>query len=137
MKKRFDHIELSWRDTITTFLAALVVFLYLVKTNTIYISFLPSNRFSIFILAIVSLLMCSFSSFGVASYKDPLIKIASYLGLLGLVLIIFGIISGNTIFFELLSFTIVLFWLIMTIHHYFRSIKKYLHLDSKHRIGIR
>lgn len=126
MEQKNDQIELSWKDAISSMLAAAVIILYLIKINYIYLPFTLSSRLAIMILTIINLAMWGLSSIGVAKFKDPLIKIASYLGVISLLLIIFGLILGSKAIMELLTFTTLLFWTIMTIQHYLGSVKRYL-----------
>jgi hypothetical protein len=132
MEKHFDRTELSWKDLVSSILVALVLGIFLANTNNIYLPFSFSNRLSIILLAISALAICALSSIGTSSFKDLLVKIASYLGVSALLLIIFGLILGHQIFVSLLTFNILLFWLITTIHHYLGSVKKYLVTSSHH-----
>lgn len=112
-------MNLTWKDGITTILAALVAGMYYAKINNILIIPFINNsyRWSVLALAIIGIVMCAFSGGGPDSGSNTLIAITSILGITALLVIAYGLITGAKIAFVLLTGLIILMWIIATFRH--------------------
>ena len=108
---------LTWKDGVTTLLALLIVgLLYVQTTAAIQLPIIGSSyRLSIVALAIIGIAMCAFS--GGTTGTSPFITIASILGVVSLVLIIYGLITGTKIAFLALTAVILVLWVVATVNH--------------------
>jgi EamA domain-containing membrane protein RarD len=110
-------VSLSWKDLVTSLLAALTFGLYYAMTKGIELPVITSYRIGIIFLAIIGIGMCAFSSASSGS-TSPFITLASILGVVSLVLIIYGLFTGTKVAFILLTITILLLWGISTLRHF-------------------
>ena len=109
-------MALTWKDLITTILAAAVFGLYYAMSKGMSIPLVSGYRSAILVLLIVGMSMCAFSSANI-SQGNMFIKVASILGIVAFALIIYGLITGAKIAFTLLTAIILLLWLIATMRH--------------------
>lgn len=109
---------LTWKDGVTTLLALLVAgLLYVQTTAAIQLPIIGSSyRLSIVALAIIGIAMCAFSNGGTMG-ANPFVTIASILGVVSLVLIIYGLITGTKIAFLALTGVILVLWVVATVNH--------------------
>jgi hypothetical protein len=103
-------MTLTWKDLITTLLAGGAIGVYFLFTNNA-----GGYRIPILLLTFIGIAMCALSE-GTKGNK-VYIGIASALGILALVLAVYGLVTGAKIAFILLVGTILLLWLISTIRH--------------------
>lgn len=102
---------LSWKDIVTTFLAAGAAGLYFLTMDNA-----TGYRGGIVLLALMGIAMCAFSG-GATNMSNPFIVVSSVLGVTALALIVYGLITGAKIAFILLTLTILALWAISTLRH--------------------
>lgn len=111
-------MELTWKDLLTTILAAGVVGLYYAVSKGIDLPLLSGYRSAILTLAIVGMAMCALSG-GTNGTTNLFITVASGLGIISLILIVYGLITGTKIAFALLTIVILALWATATLRHLF------------------
>lgn len=110
-------MALTWKDFVTTILAAVVFGLYYAMTKGIAVPLIPGYRAAMIVLFIIGISMCAFSSASNASPGNLFITTASILGAASLILIIYGLITGAKLAFTLIAAAILLLWIIATARH--------------------
>lgn len=104
-------MTLGWKDLVTTLLAGITGWYYFVTVggNTGY-------RMPVLVLGLIGMTMCAFSG-GTTPANGAFVAVASTLGVLALILVVYGLITGAKIAFVLLAGTILLLWLAATFRH--------------------
>lgn len=110
-------MTLSWKDLVTTILAAFVFGLYFAMTKGIELPIITSYRWAIAALGILGIALCVFSEGTGTNGMTPYVAIASFLGIAAFILIVYGLITGAEIAFILLTFTLLILWVIATLRH--------------------
>jgi hypothetical protein len=112
-------MKLTWKDGISTLLAAAAVLIGLAVTNGWGWPLLGDYRAGTVALAIVGFGMCATgTAVGKASWTDPLVLIATLLGVVALVLIVGGLIYATAALFVALAADIVALWFVATLRHW-------------------
>jgi hypothetical protein len=118
VSKEVSNMGLTWKDLITTILAAGVFGIYYAMGKGIDLPVISGYRSAILVLGILGIAMCALSGGGgTAGGFNPFIAIISALGFAAFLLIIYGLITGAKIAFVLLSFTILAMWALATFRH--------------------
>ena len=102
---------LSWKDVITTFLAAGIAGLYFLTINNA-----TGYRGGILLLTLMGIAMCAFSG-GTSPPSGTFKVVFSSLGIIALIVSIYGLVTGAQIAFILLTATILALWAISTLRH--------------------
>lgn len=109
-------MSLTWKDGVTTLLAGIVaVFTYLMATGY-PVPYISGFRWATLVLLVLGMGMCAFSS-AAPSGTSPWITLATVLGVLAIILVIMGFVTGAKTVFIVLGGTILLLWLIATTRH--------------------
>ena len=111
---------LTWRDAVTSVLAAAVVLIALAVTNEWGWPLLASYRFGSLAVGLVGFAMCITAGSGRAiesEMQDRGVRVLSAFGVLALVLMVAGVISGSELLFTALVIDILGMWLMATIRH--------------------
>jgi hypothetical protein len=112
------EMRLTWRDGVTTLLMALVVAVALAVTQRGDWPLLGSYRSGVGVLGVVGITMCSIgSSLEASSFRSPLVRFASVLGGVAVVLIVAGLIAGTETLFLTLAADIAVLWVVATLRH--------------------
>jgi len=112
-------MRLTWRDGAATILAALVVAVLLALTQSWSWPLLGDYRAGVVALAIIGFLMCSVGlrASGMDDFKQPLMIVASVLGVGTLGLIVFGLILPTEAIFVALGIMLLALWVLTTVDH--------------------
>lgn len=112
---------MQFKDVVTTLLAFVVIGIYIAVSKGVDFPLLTSYRWLIVILGIIGISMCAFGSSGntISTSKDFLVVVLSILGVFALFFTTYGLITGTRLSYTLLSFIIVLMWLLSTARHMF------------------
>lgn len=111
---------LTWRDAVTSVLAAAVVAIGLAVTNDWGWPLLGSARAGSLAVGFVGIAMCTTAGSGRAienDMKDRGVQVLAGLGSLALVLMILGVITGSEVLFMALVIVTAGMWLMSTIRH--------------------
>ena len=111
---------ITWKDLVATLLAAGIGVMYYTPFGKTALPFLNNNRWSIVLLALVGIVMCSLGTPGTGPMKDPWIIIAAGLGILSFVVVIIGLITGAKLTVQILVILIFALWLLSTLRHLFQ-----------------
>ena len=116
-------MKLSYKDAITTVLAALVVAVMLAVTEGWAWPMLGSTRAGIVAVGILGVAMCSIGTRSEdmatrnAFVNHPGMIVGSALGAVALVLLIAGLIAGSEALLVALASVLLLLWAVATIRH--------------------
>ena len=110
-------MSLTWKDAVTTILAACVFGIYYAQTKGISLPLLSSIRWATIALAILGIAMCAFGAG--TSQTSQMIRFLSVLGVTSLILIIASLTTGSSLAFLLLTIVIILMWVLSTARHAF------------------
>jgi len=112
-------MNLSYRDLITTVLAAATAGLLYARTAGIDIPYLTGARLSIVTVLVVGILMCiaGNGSSSTPPPKDMWTYIAMVLLAVLLISGLLGLITGNLLGFQWMAAALLLMWLSTTLHH--------------------
>ena len=111
-------MRLTWRDGVATILAACVGAVTLAVTESLDWPLLGSNRAGIGVLAAIGWAMCVVGgSRTSSSFRGPVGVLASILGVVALVLIVLGLITGSETALVALAADIGFLWLVATTRH--------------------
>ena len=111
-------MTLTWKDAVTTAMAATTFGLYYAMTKGIDLPVITSYRGAIIALGILGIGMCAFSGGNVAAKAgNPFIVLASILGVIALLLIVYGLFTATKVAFVWLTVTILALWAIATLRH--------------------
>lgn len=110
---------LTWRDGAATMLAALVVAVLLALTQGWSWPLLGDYRAGVVALAAIGFVMCSVGlrANGVDDFKQPLMIVASVLGVGTLGLIVLGVIFATEAIFIGLGIMLLALWVLTTVDH--------------------
>ncbi|HSX01457.1 MAG TPA: hypothetical protein VLF67_04410 [Candidatus Saccharimonas sp.] len=108
-------MALSWKDAVTTVLAAGTGLLVYAKSQN-WSSWLTGPRLGILVLGAIGVAMCATGSISMTSGSGWSI-ILSVMGGLALVLIVAGLITGSALAFYALAADILALWLLATVRH--------------------
>ncbi len=111
-------MALTWKDFVTTLLAALVVWFYWSVTKGAAIPFISGYRAGVIALLVIGMTMCAFSTVSNAGQGNLFVMAAAVIGVCALIIVLYGLITGTKLAFELLTGTILLLWLIATVRHF-------------------
>ncbi len=109
-------MSLTIKDFFTTFLAGATFGIYYAMSKGIDLPLITGTRGAILLMGIIGIAMCALSG-GANNTSNPLVLLASILGITALVLIIYGLISGAKIALLLLMVVILSLWMISTFRH--------------------
>lgn len=104
-------MALGWKDMITTLLIGATAWLYFANISSV-----GSFRVPILLLGVLGIAMCAFSGGNVPA-SGAFMVITSTLGIIALIIIVYGLITGAKIAFIILAFTVFALWLISTFRH--------------------
>lgn len=110
-------MAITWKDGITTVLAVASYGLYYAMSNNIRLPIVSGYRVAVFIMLLIGVAMCAFSSPDTAKAGSPFISIATVLGITSLALVVYGLITGSKDAFMLLTFVIIVLWIVATLRH--------------------
>jgi hypothetical protein len=111
-------MKLTWKDATSTVLAGAAVLIAFAVTDAWAWPLLGDYRAGTIALAVVGIGMCATgTSMAKASWSDPLVLIASFLGVLALVFIVAGLFMATVIPFVALAVDIVALWFVSTLRH--------------------
>ncbi len=110
------YMGLTWKDIATTILALCVFGIYYAMSKGVSLPLITGYRGAILVLALLGIAMCSLSG-GTNTNTGVFFIAASFLGVVALVLIIYGLITGTKIAFVLLAVNLIVLWLIATLRH--------------------
>lgn len=111
-------MALTWKDLVTTILAASIFGIYYAMTKGIDLPIISGYRSAILVLGVLGMIMCAMSGSGsLASGMNFYAVVGSIFGVLSLILIVYGLITGAKIAFTILTFVIIGLWVFTTIHH--------------------
>lgn len=114
-------MNLSIKDLVASVLAIISIgFSYLMVTGYKF-PLITNYRWATAVLLVVGIAMCALSGWDPSGAKSWWITLSSVLGALAIILIIAGIVTGAKTIFMLLAGTIVVLWLLTTVHHMFGS----------------
>jgi hypothetical protein len=111
-------MRLTWKDGISTVLAAVAVLVALAVTNAWGWPLLGDYRAGTVALTLVGFGMCATgTAIGKTSWANPFVAIATLLGVVALVLIVGGLIYATAPLFVALAAVIVALWFVSTLRH--------------------
>jgi hypothetical protein len=111
-------MRLTWRDGVATILVACIGAVTFAVTERWDWPLLGSNRAGIGVLATIGWGMCMVGgSRTTSSFKGPAGVLASVLGVVALVLIVLGLITGSETVLLALATDIGVLWLVATTRH--------------------
>jgi hypothetical protein len=113
-------MNFTWKDIITTILVGGIAWVNYMMIKGVNLPILTNQRWGILLLGIVGIIMCALGSPPAvvgSSESAPWMTAAGVLGVISLILIVVGLITGNRTIFVLLSGTILLLWLVSTTRH--------------------
>jgi hypothetical protein len=111
------EMTLTWKDSITTALAAMVAGFTYLQISGYHFPFISGYRWAIGVLLVLGIGMCAFGSTASANYSSPYVMTASILGGLSLILIVAGLIMGTKTMFLAVAGIILLLWAVATFRH--------------------
>lgn len=116
-------MSLTWRDLVTTFFAFINMALMYAMVKGIQLPFVPGYRVAILLVGGIGIVMCALSGYDPAVQANALgrtlVSIASALGGVAFILIVFGLITGNKLAFILLTGDVIVLWIMTTLRHIF------------------
>jgi hypothetical protein len=113
-----ESVRLTWRDGVTSLLAGLTVLVAFAAVGGWGWPLLGSYRAATGVLAVVGISMCALGGpSSSASTRDTFTVLGSVLGVVALGLVVVALVTGAAAPFVALAGTIVLLWLIATVHH--------------------
>ena len=116
-------MRLTWRDGVTTILAAVTVLIMFAVTQAWNWPLLQTYRSGIVALTIVGLASGCGSGVPLVadvrtwSFRDPFIWVGSLLGALAFALIVVGLIADSPVFFVALGLDLIALWVVATSRH--------------------
>lgn len=113
-------MSLTWKDLVTTVLAVMTAGLYYSMSKGITLPLIAGYRSAIIALGIIGIGMCALSG-GNTAPSGPFIILASVGGIVALILIVYGLITGTKFAFILLTVTILVLWAGATLRHLLSS----------------
>lgn len=108
---------LTWKDVITTLFALGVLSMFYAFEKGISIPLISGVRISIIAMAVLGIGMCAFSSADTLQKGSLFTVLASGLGILAAIFIVYGLITGAKLALELLTLTMLLLWVLATFRH--------------------
>ena len=114
-----SDMRLTWRDGTATILAGIVFAVLLAVTQGWAWPLLGDYRAGVVVLAIAGVAMCTVGMQinDAAAFKQPVVILASLLGVLSLVLIVLGLVFATQALFVTLGFTLLTLWILTTLDH--------------------
>lgn len=111
-------MSLTWKDMVTTILAASIFGIYYSMGKGIDLPIISGYRSAVLVLGVLGMIMCAMSGSGsLTSGMNFYTVVGSVFGVLSLILIVYGLITGAKIAFTLLTFVILALWVFTTLHH--------------------
>ncbi len=109
-------MSLSWKDGVTTVLAALTGYVYWASANGKSLPWTDHPRWMIIILAIIGFSMCALST-GATVGQNMYTTTAGILGVVSFLLIVYGLVTGSATSAHYLAIAILALWAIATLRH--------------------
>jgi hypothetical protein len=109
-------MTLTGKDLVTTLLVMAAGGLYFAMAAGLKLPLISGYRGAILLLTIIGIAMCALSG-GTTPATGAWAIIAGTLGVVALVVIIYGLLTGAKIAFVLLTITIVVLWAVATVRH--------------------
>lgn len=111
-------MRLTWKDATSTLLAVAAVLIALAVVNAWGWPLLGDFRAGTVALAVMGFAMCvSGTSMAKARWSDPLVVVATLLGVVALALMVGGLIYATQPLFVALAVDIVALWFVSTVRH--------------------
>jgi hypothetical protein len=111
-------MRLTWRDGVTTLLAAAVVGIFAAHTANWSVPFVEDTRWATLLIGAVGLSMCIVGGSGATiAAKSTFTVVAGILGGAAMLLVIIGLTIGWSLAVTLLSADTLLLWVVSTIRH--------------------
>lgn len=110
-------MALTWKDAVTTILAASVFGIYYAQTKGIDLPLISNIRWATVALALLGIAMCALGAG--TTETTQMVSFLSILGITSLILILASLITGSSMAFLLLTIVIGFMWLLSTARHAF------------------
>jgi hypothetical protein len=117
-RKEDKEMRLTWRDGVTTVLAAAVVGIFAANTANWSVPFVENARWASLLIGLVGLSMCIVGgSATVIAVKSPFVVAAGVLGSAAMLLVVIGVATGWSLAVTLLAADTLVLWIVSTIRH--------------------